>query len=101
MNEEQLLQEARKEAEKVYPEQQYRGTYPYRQEGYIQDIPKGQKDVIDLLNNMITPILPNMIPMRDITQISEGDKLFYELGYKKILWVDMEIIGLEKVFSKK
>ena len=35
-NEEQLLQEARLEAEKIYPEQQYRGTYPYRQEGYIQ-----------------------------------------------------------------
>ena len=34
--EEQLLQEARIEAEKVYPEQQYIGTYPYRQEGYIQ-----------------------------------------------------------------
>jgi hypothetical protein len=31
---------------------------------------------------MITPILPNMIPMRDIKQISEGDRLFYELGYK-------------------
>jgi len=29
-----------------------------------------------------TPILPNMIPMRDIKQISEGDRLFYELGYK-------------------
>jgi len=24
-----------------------------------------------------------MIPMRDIKQISEGDKLFYEIGYKK------------------
>ena len=23
-----------------------------------------------------------MIPMRDIKQISEGDRLFYELGYK-------------------
>ena len=32
---------------------------------------------------MITPILPNMIPMRDIKQISDGDRLFYELGYKK------------------
>ena len=31
---------------------------------------------------MITPILPNMTPMRDIKQISEGDRLFYELGYK-------------------
>ena len=31
---------------------------------------------------MITPILPNMIPMRDIKQISEGDRLFYELGHK-------------------
>lgn len=32
---------------------------------------------------MITSILPNMIPMRDINNISEGDRLFYELGYKK------------------
>lgn len=31
---------------------------------------------------MVTPILPNMIPMRDINQISDGDKLFYELGHK-------------------
>ena len=31
---------------------------------------------------MITGILPNMTPMRDIKQISDGDKLFYELGYK-------------------
>jgi hypothetical protein len=31
---------------------------------------------------MITGILPNMIPMRDINQISEGDRLFYELGHK-------------------
>jgi len=31
---------------------------------------------------MITQILPNMIPMRDIKQISDGDKLFYELGHK-------------------
>lgn len=27
-------------------------------------------------------ILPNMIPMRDIKQISDGDRLFFELGYK-------------------
>ena len=32
---------------------------------------------------MITNILPNMIPMRDIKQIDEGDRLFYELGEKK------------------
>jgi hypothetical protein len=32
---------------------------------------------------MITPILPNMIPMRDIKQISDGDRMFYELGHKK------------------
>jgi hypothetical protein len=32
---------------------------------------------------MTTNILPNMIPMRDINDISEGDRLFYELGYKK------------------
>lgn len=31
---------------------------------------------------MITGLLPNMIPMRDIKQISDGDRLFYELGYK-------------------
>lgn len=31
---------------------------------------------------MITGILPNMIPMRDIKQISNGDRLFYELGHK-------------------
>jgi len=31
---------------------------------------------------MITSILPNMIPMRDIKQISDGDRLFYELGHK-------------------
>jgi len=33
-------------------------------------------------NKMITSILPNMTPMRDINLISEGDRLFYELGYK-------------------
>jgi len=32
---------------------------------------------------MITTILPNMIPMRDIKQISDDDRLFYELGHKK------------------
>ena len=31
---------------------------------------------------MITRILPNMIPMKDIKQISDGDRLFYELGHK-------------------
>lgn len=31
---------------------------------------------------MIYSIQPNMIPMRDIKQISDGDKLFYELGRK-------------------
>jgi len=31
---------------------------------------------------MITTILPNMIPMRDIKLISDGDRVFYELGYK-------------------
>lgn len=31
---------------------------------------------------MITTILPNMSPMGDIKQISDGDKLFYELGHK-------------------
>lgn len=31
---------------------------------------------------MITGILPNMVPMRDINQISVGDRLFYELGHK-------------------
>ena len=31
---------------------------------------------------MITGILPNMIPMRDIKQITDGDRLFYELGHK-------------------
>jgi hypothetical protein len=31
---------------------------------------------------MITGILPNMIPMRDINQVSDGDRLFYELGHK-------------------
>ena len=31
---------------------------------------------------MIIGILPNMIPMRDIKQISNGDRLFYELGHK-------------------
>lgn len=31
---------------------------------------------------MITGILPNMIPMIDIKQISKGDRLFYELGHK-------------------
>lgn len=28
-------------------------------------------------------ILPNMIPMRDIKQISDGDRLFFEKGYKR------------------
>ena len=32
---------------------------------------------------MITNILPNMIPMRDIKNVSDGDRLFYERGYKK------------------
>lgn len=32
---------------------------------------------------MVTSILPNMVPMRDITTISAGDKLFYELGHKR------------------
>jgi hypothetical protein len=31
---------------------------------------------------MITGILPNMTPMRNIKQVSEGDRLFYELGHK-------------------
>ena len=31
---------------------------------------------------MITRILPNMTLMRNIKQVSEGDRLFYELGYK-------------------
>lgn len=51
MNEEQLLQEARLEAEKVYPEQQYRGTYPYRQEGYIQGyIANAKKQMSEAVN---------------------------------------------------
>ena len=31
---------------------------------------------------MIYSIQPNMIPMRDIKQFSDGDRLFYELGIK-------------------
>ena len=31
----------------------------------------------------VIPIQSNMIPMRDISTISKGDRLFYELGYKK------------------
>ncbi len=31
---------------------------------------------------MKTRILPNMTPMRDVSQIQDGDRLFYELGYK-------------------
>lgn len=34
------------------------------------------------INSFTTPLLPNMVPMRDVKQISEGDRLFYELGYK-------------------
>jgi len=34
------------------------------------------------MSDFITPLLPNMVPMRDVKQISEGDRLFYELGYK-------------------
>jgi hypothetical protein len=34
------------------------------------------------MNEFITPILPSMIPMRDINQISDRDRLFYELGHK-------------------
>lgn len=37
---------------------------------------------------MITGVLPNMTPMRDINQTSEGDRLFYELGHK-IRMMDM------------
>lgn len=29
---------------------------------------------------MVTNILPEMVPMRDIKQIGLGDRLFYELG---------------------
>lgn len=32
------------------------------------------------MEDFITGILPNMIPMRDIKMIEEGDRLFYELG---------------------
>lgn len=32
---------------------------------------------------MIINIQPNMIPMKDINQISDGDRLFYELGHKR------------------
>ena len=34
------------------------------------------------MSDFITPLLPNMVPMRDVKQISEGDRLFYELGHK-------------------
>lgn len=27
-------------------------------------------------------ITPDMVPMRDISSISEGDRLFYEIGFK-------------------
>lgn len=30
----------------------------------------------------LIPIQPNMIPMRDIKQISDGDRLFYEIVFK-------------------
>lgn len=36
------------------------------------------------MNNII-PIHPKMIPMRNIEIIEEGDRLFYELGYKRNL----------------
>ena len=32
--------------------------------------------------NLPIPLRPDMVPMRDIEQISEGDRLFYEIGYK-------------------
>lgn len=31
---------------------------------------------------MLHSIRPDMIPMRDIKQFSDGDRLFYELGHK-------------------
>ena len=31
---------------------------------------------------METPILPNMTPVIDMGQVSDGDRLFYELGFK-------------------
>jgi hypothetical protein len=31
---------------------------------------------------MRTGILPNMIPMRDIKEVSDGDRVFFELGFK-------------------
>lgn len=34
------------------------------------------------MNNKYIPKLPNMIPMRDISDIEQGDRLFYEFGYK-------------------
>jgi hypothetical protein len=37
---------------------------------------------------MITGILPDMSPMRDINQVSDGDRLFYEIGHK-IRMMDM------------
>ena len=30
-----------------------------------------------------TKLLPDMIPMRDFSKISDGDRLFYEIGYIK------------------
>ena len=32
---------------------------------------------------MITGILLNMIPLLDVNQFTDGDRLFYELGYKR------------------
>lgn len=53
---------------------------------------------------MITTILPNMIPMRDIKQISDGDRLFYELGQLKKFLLDSEmydlIVDIEKIIEK-
>ncbi len=80
--------------EQLYKEMQERLIYLKAQEQteeikariseIMLSIVKVQQLLLDGLNkNKIIPFLPNMIPMRDIKQISDGDRLFRELGYKK------------------
>jgi len=49
-------------------------------------------ETLDELINTTIPIALNMIPMRNINQISKNDRLFYELRFKKNM-MDIDIVG--------
>jgi len=79
--EEKILQEARIEAEKVYPEQQYKGTYPYRQEGYIQGyIANAKKQMSEAVEFMLWALDDNRVEkiynIHSVKELYELFKLF-------------------------